>query len=469
MRNSVLLFLGCLVFHIAGTWSLPLIDRDEPRFAEASREMLQRHDYVIPYFNNQYRFDKPPLTYWCQAASFRVFGESDFAARFPTALAAALVSSLLFAWATRLRGERAGWWAAIVFTLALQTFLHGKAAVADMWLVLFFTLAHWSAWELFNANSYRQKWWWIFYISLALGFLAKGPVAWIPLATVGFARWSYKAEDFNARFRLFWGIPLTLAIVGAWGVPALMRTNGDFFRVGIMHHVIGRSLAPMEGHGASSPGMYFALLPFYFVTLFVSFFPWSTRLPALWSDLRTNRDATDRFLLTGTLLIFGIFTLVKTKLPHYTLPAFPLIALLLARRFEVLRLSRSVAVWSASVYLLIALLATPFLAQFFPSYTLARESSRDLTPKMEFGAVDYTEPSLVWYFRARVRGFMTTLKRKDAVHYMNESGPRFTVLPTELVMEIFPNPDPSWRIYRSSGFNIPKGQRVDLTMLLKPE
>jgi 4-amino-4-deoxy-L-arabinose transferase-like glycosyltransferase len=469
MRNSVPLFLGCLAFHIAGTWSLPLIDRDEPRFAEASREMLQRHDYVIPYFNNQYRFDKPPLTYWCQAASFRIFGENDFAARFPTAFAAALVAIVLFAWAARLDGEGAAWWAAIVFTLALQTFLHGKAAVADIWLVLFFTLAHWSGWELLNADSRRRKWWWIFYVSLALGFLAKGPVAWIPLVTVGFAKWFYKEEDFNARFRFFLGIPLTLAIVGAWGVPALMRTNGDFFRVGIIHHVIGRSFAPMEGHGASSPAMYFALLPFYFVTLFVSFFPWSTKLPALWSDLRTNRDATDKFLLSGIGLVFGIFTLLQTKLPHYTLPAFPLIALLLARRFEALRLSRSVAVWSASVYLVIALFVTPFLAQFFPSYALARESRRDLKPGMAFAAVDYTEPSLVWYFRAHIRGFMTTLKRKDAVQYMNKPGPRFIASPTKLVMEIFPNPDPTWRTYRASGFNIPKGQRVELTMLLKPE
>jgi 4-amino-4-deoxy-L-arabinose transferase-like glycosyltransferase len=469
MRNSILLFLGCLLFHLAGTWSLPLIDRDEPRFAEASREMRERCEYVIPYFNNQYRFDKPPLTYWCQIASFRAFGENDFAARFPTAIAAALVSSVLFGWGTRLRGKQTGWWAAIVFALALQTFLHGKAAVADMWLVLFFTLAHWSAWELLNANSYRPKWWWIFYLSLALGFLAKGPVGWIPLLSVVLAKWFYKETDFNALFRFFVGIPLTLAIVGAWGVPALMRTNGEFFRVGIVHHVIGRSLAPMEGHGASSLAMYFALLPFYFLTFLVSFFPWSTRLLALWNDLRTNRDATDKFLLSGTLLIFAIFTLVKTKLPHYTLPAFPLIALLLARRFEAVRLSRSAVVWSAGIYLVIALFATPLLAQFFPSRRLVRESRLDLKPEMEFGAIDYTEPSLVWYFRDQVRGFMTTLKRKDAVRYMTEPGPRFTVLPTKLVSEIFPNPDPNWRIYRARGFNIPKGQRVDLTMLLKPE
>ncbi|HMC25369.1 MAG TPA: hypothetical protein VKH14_07830, partial [Candidatus Udaeobacter sp.] len=64
IHNSLFLFLGSVLFNLAGTWSLPLIDRDEPRFAEASREMIQRADYVVPYFNNQLRLDKPPLAYW---------------------------------------------------------------------------------------------------------------------------------------------------------------------------------------------------------------------------------------------------------------------------------------------------------------------------------------------------------------------------------------------------------------------
>ena len=73
-----ILFFACVLFHIAGTWSLPLMDRDEPRFAEASREMIERGNYVVPYFNNQFRFDKPPLTYWAQVVSYRIFGENDF-------------------------------------------------------------------------------------------------------------------------------------------------------------------------------------------------------------------------------------------------------------------------------------------------------------------------------------------------------------------------------------------------------
>ena len=155
MRNYIIISLGCLLFHMAGTWSMPLIDRDEPRFAEAAREMRERGDYVVPYFNNQFRFDKPPLTYWFQVASYRVFGENDLAARFPTAVAAALVAVALFAWGKRLRDESTGWWAAIIFTLSLQTFVHGKAAVADMWLVLFVTLAHRAGWELLDLNIQR--------------------------------------------------------------------------------------------------------------------------------------------------------------------------------------------------------------------------------------------------------------------------------------------------------------------------
>ena len=223
----------------------------------------------------------------------------------------------------------------------------------------------------------------------------------------------------------------------------------------------------MEGHGASSVWMYLALLPFYFVTVFASFFPWSIKLPALWKNLRAQRDGTDQFLLAGALVIFGIFTLVQTKLPHYTLPALPLLALLVARRFDLLRLSRTLAIATTAVYLAIALLVSPFLARFFPSYTLAYDSRPNLKPDMGFGAVDFTEPSLVWYFRHRIRGFMTPLKRKEASEFMSRSGSRFIVLPTASAAEIFPNIDASWRSYRAKGFNIPKGRRVDLTMLVK--
>ncbi|MDQ2868392.1 MAG: glycosyltransferase family 39 protein [Verrucomicrobiota bacterium] len=467
-RNYALVFFAALIFHLAGTWSLPFIDRDEPRFAEASREMSERHDFVVPFFNNEPRYDKPPLTYWAQIASFHVFGENDFGARFPTAVAAALTAVALFGWGKRLRDERVGWWAAAIFTLSLQVFVHSKAAVADLWLVLFVTLAHRAAYELMAEESDRRRWWWIFYFSLAFAFLAKGPIGWVPLLTVAVAKRFHRGENFRARFHFGRGLLLTLAIVCAWGIPALLRTHGEFFAIGIGKHVLGRSVSTMEGHGASGILSYVALLPFYFVAVFVSFFPWSIKLPALCRSLRDDHDRADRFLIAGTLVVFVVFTFVATKLPHYTLPAFPLLALLLAKRTEELKLSRTLAV-GAAVFLFGLALATPLAAKYFPSYVLADVSRPDLQSRMEFAAVDFTEPSLVWYFRKHIRGFMTTLRKRKAAEFMTRPGARFIVLPTNEVAELFPDPQPTWQSYRTIGFNIPKLRCVDVTMLIKSE
>src|SRR6476660_7282692 len=264
-----ILFFACILFHILGTSTLPLIDRDEPRFAEASREMIERGDYIVPYFNNQLRLDKPPLTYWAQVASYQIFGENDFAARVPSAIAAALTAILIFAWGRRMGGEKLGWWAAIIFTLSLQTFVHAKAAVADMWLVLFVTLASWAGYELFQrptlnpgaAVSRQPLAIWkspflVFYLALALGFLAKGPIAWTPLLAV--AGLIIYARDWQTlrRFKFAVGVALMLAVVALWGIPALIQTHGEFLTVGIGRHVVTRSFTTLEGHGASSFGMY---------------------------------------------------------------------------------------------------------------------------------------------------------------------------------------------------------------------
>jgi 4-amino-4-deoxy-L-arabinose transferase-like glycosyltransferase len=498
IRNYAFLFVGCVLFHIAGTWNLPLIDRDEPRFAEASREMIERGDYVVPYFNNRPRFDKPPLAYWAQVVSYKIFGENDFAARFPSAIAAALIALSILAWGSRVGTARVGWWSAIIFTLSLQTFLHAKAAVADMWLVLFVTLAHWAGSELLArcpptaagprhgkqalvAPYHQARWWLVFYLSLGLGFLAKGPIAWIPLLTVGAAILFTRDWPLAQRFKFARGILLMLAIVALWGIPALIQTHGEFFAVGIGHHVIGRSLATMEGHGPNSFGIYLLLLPFYFVTVFLSFFPWSIKLPRLIRQLLAkkrirvtdpNGNKVDNYLITGIGIIFVIFTLVKTKLPHYTLPAFPLLALLLARWLTIesaVHFFRNCVLASASAYLAIALVVPPFVSRFFPAYQLLLESRTYLRSDMQFGSVDFSEPSLVWYFRSQVRSFLAPLNNRRAVDFMQGPGSRFVVLPTSIAGKLFVERPENWRMVSTHGFNVPKGKTVELTLLLKPE
>lgn len=498
VRNYALLFFSCVLFHLVGTWTLPLIDRDEPRFAEASREMIERGDYVVPHFNNQFRLDKPPLAYWAQVASFAIFGQNDFAARFPSTIAAALVALLIFAWGARIGGNRLGLWAAIVFTLSLQTFLHAKAAVADMWLVFFVTIAHWAGYEILHdslgaesniaarpavAPYHQTLWWLLFYFALAFGFLAKGPIAWTPLLTVASTIFFVHEPHLSSCFKFVRGSLLTVVIVALWGIPALIRTHGEFFAVGIGRHVIGRSFGAMEGHGANSLGTYLLLLPFYFVTIFVSFFPWSIKFPRLtrnlWRKKHTGitdhdysgRDGIDNYLLAGAAIIFVIFSIIKTKLPHYTLPAFPLLALLFARHWvqPTTALFKTITVITACLWIAIALIAPPLIARSFPAYALFQQSRDFLRPEMEFGAVDYQEPSLVWYFRSRANGFLTPLKEKAAPDFMAHAGPRFLILPTGLAAKIFPNPPSNWTRFSTRGFNIAKGKHVDLTLLLKPE
>ncbi|MBA3272589.1 MAG: glycosyltransferase family 39 protein, partial [Chthoniobacterales bacterium] len=528
----LLLFVGSFLFHVAGTWTIPLIDRDEPRFAEASREMMERNDYVVPFFNNQYRFDKPPLTYWFQAASYRLFGDNDFAARLPSVFAAALAAVLMALWGRRIGPERVGWWAAIMFTLCFQTFLHAKAAVADMWLVLFVTAAHWSGYELLRDRFQTAEaatlqyqpptangaavpsrwWWWIFYLSLALAFMVKGPIGWTPLLAVAAMKFLLPGVKLNQRFVFVPGVLLVLSIVAAWGIPALMRTHGDFFYTGIGKHVVGRSLVGLEGHGAGSIWLYVLMLPFFFVTVFYTFFPWSAALPWLTRRLWKVRDPIDSYLIAGAALVFIVFTVVKTKLPHYTLPAFPLLALLLAKNLRDVnrapRLIKRTAIVTACVALL-ALLMAPMLSRLVPSLILMQQASQDLTPEMQFGVIGYKEPSVVWYFRKHVDGWMTDLEqgrsakptpapkwpeiarpgailatpapkritsaeaaarhaaqtKARTLQFMVEPGGRFVIVPTNMVNTLYPTLPEGWTTFRTQGRNTATGKPLDLTLI----
>ncbi|MGI8891742.1 MAG: ArnT family glycosyltransferase [Chthoniobacterales bacterium] len=492
-RNFVALFCGCLIFHLAGSWLVPLVDRDEPRFAEASREMIERADYVVPYFNDRFRFDKPPLTYWFQVASFKVFGENPFAARFPSALAAALTALVLYAWGSRLGFTRAGLWSAIIFTLCLQTFVHAKAAVADMWLVLFMALAHWAGWEMLRdrfGGTWRsvvvrpgglRGWWWLFYLSLALAFLAKGPIGWIPLGTVLGFRFFRPVSGLSRRFLFGRGLLLMLVLVGLWGIPAVLRTDGEFLKIGLGRHVVGRSFGAMQGHGGSSVWGTVASLPFYFVTIFFTFAPWSWKLPWLTRRLWRRRDDFDLFLIVGCGLVMIIFTIVKTKLPHYILPAFPLLALLLSRHWlESGATERTLRRWSlatAGVFLAISLIGFPLIAPLFPSSVLFGKAEPYLQPEMDFAAYEFDAPSLVWNFRGRVHGFLIynrkdgrdvgPLRPEQMPAFLASPGPHFVVLPTVDADRLYPKLPLGYRKFSTEGFDIAKARRLDLTLIMK--
>ena len=455
--------------------------------------MIERGDYVVPFFNDRYRFDKPPFTYWCQVASYRVFGETAFAARLPSAVAAALTAVVIFAWGRRLQIGRAGFWAAIFFTLCLQTFIHAKAAVADMWLVFFMTLAFWAGYELWRdrfGGTWRSAvltpvglrgWWCLFYLSLAFAFLAKGPIGWVPLGAVGVVQTLRPSAGFARRFLFVRGIFLMLVLVALWGVPALLRTGGEFLQVGIGQHVVGRSFGTMQGHGGKSILTALLSLPYYFLTVFFSFAPWSWKLPWLTRRLWRKRDALDLYFIAGSALVLVIFTMVKTKLPHYILPAFPLLALLLARHWLEAgggeKVLRRWSIATAAVMLAVALIGFPLLAPYFPSTVLFRKSEPYLQPEMDFAAYDFDAPSLVWIFRGRVRGFLqynrqdnrdvATLQPDQIPSFLARPGPHFVVVPTRVADQLYPTLPSGYRRFSTSGLDIARGRRVNLTLIMK--
>ena len=485
--HLLLLFAGVAIIDSLGNNTLPLIDRDEPRFAEASREMQQSGDFVIPRVNGEYRFDKPPLIYWCQVGSAKVFGESDFSVRFPSVLFAAATVVLTAIWGARLYGTKIGLWSGIIFGTCLQMFIHGRAAVADMPMIFFFLTATWIAWE--RTTKPQSRWlWFAFYISLALGFLAKGPIALLPVL---FPTIFYLSQRKTFSFHpgsAFLGTVLLVLIVGTWGIPALIATKGEFFAIGIGRHVVMRSVAPMQSHGGNGLVGYALSLPFYLFTIFFSFFPWSVFLPGMIVRLRQGIDLAERYLLAGITLVFLVFTLVQTKLPHYTLPAFPLLAVLTAKylnsNFLRSRLpqsrdsavARSILVGTVVLYALVALIGFSWVASYFPSKAAYESAKESLDRETRVAYAGYDEQSLVWYFRYSVKPFLLHLSPPEVAHFLGSTSSAVCVVTKSDLAQI--TIDPSWKQIPISGFDfarwklrrsglLPLPEPIDLVVLVK--
>jgi 4-amino-4-deoxy-L-arabinose transferase-like glycosyltransferase len=339
-------------------------------------------------------------------------------------------------------------------------------------MVLAVTAAAWSGWEwLHGPRERRLITGMLFWVSMAIGFLAKGPIALVPIAMVAIATRRVPGRR-PAAVAWIGGALLMLVVIGAWGVPALLGTGGEFARVGLGKHVVARSFSPLEGHGAVGLVGYLATLPMYFVTVFGSLFPWSIWLvPA--ARFYRNRERLgdrERYLLAGCGIVFAIFTVSRTKLPHYTLPAFPFLALLLAswwsRHRSVVTFAR-LATLTAMGFAVTALVAFPILAGYFPSDALFARAAPFIPADAQFAAVGYQEPSLVWVFRKKTSGFMTEMKPQQAAAFMSRPGPRFCVIREQDLASAFQGFDPSWLVFRARGYQVAKGRRVTVLLILK--
>ncbi|MDF1826372.1 MAG: glycosyltransferase family 39 protein [Verrucomicrobiales bacterium] len=335
--SSLFLFIFALLLLIPGTVTLPLMDRDEPRFAQATLEMMETDQWVIPYFNGEYRFDKPPLTYWWMRIHYLILGKGELAARLHSILAAGLTALVIARIGSFLYSPRAGILAGIGFLTCLQTLVHGRLCVADMAMILGVTATMDAMVRyLFRDQEWKglEKWGHFGYLSLALafGFLAKGPIAWIiPCLSLALFVWPFGRGEIESRWRTLGRIPwlssfaIATGICLLWAVPALIQTKGEFFNVGIGTHVIERGLQPFNGR-KMIPGVY------YLATIIPSLLPWSAfTWHALFRGGLPESDPKRSLLLAWYLAPFLVFSFYSTQLPHYVMPGFAAFFLLLFR------------------------------------------------------------------------------------------------------------------------------------------
>ncbi len=331
---ALVLISLCLL--LPGQCTVPVMDRDEARYAQASKQMLETGDFVDIRFQDEVRYVKPVGTYWLQALSAAAAGGSDadiWAYRVPSWLGA-LAAILLVAWfGARLYGPRTGFVAALLLALCLGVAVEARTAKTDALLLASTTMAQLALFYILLPRSAEPKFaFWgapaVFWAAIGLGVIIKGPIGpMVSAATIAaFSLWTRDLSWFK-RLRIFPGVLLAFAIAVPWLAAITVKTNGGFLQESMGHAFAGKIAQSDDSHGGPF-GYHTLLLPvtFWPGALFLGFgglYAW-----------RNRKDEIVQFLLCWILPTWLIFELTVTKLPHYTLPVFPAIALLVARSLD---------------------------------------------------------------------------------------------------------------------------------------
>ncbi|TWB46927.1 ArnT family glycosyltransferase [Nitrospirillum viridazoti] len=334
--HYVILALLALATFLPGFTTIPPFDRDESRFAQATRQMLETRDFVSIRFQDEARNKKPVGIHWLQSATVTavqaVTGEHDpettpiWAYRLPS-LIGAVAAVLLTAWAGQLLfGATAGFGAALLMSVCVLLSVEARMAKTDAVLLATVVAAMGALGRIYLDRRKPMPPTWgltlTFWIALGVGILIKGPVILLPvlgsIITLGFADrdWSWLKN-----LRPLPGLAIVLAMVLPWAILIAIATKGQFFADAIGHEFLGKVNSGQEKH-AGPPG-------YYLITFWLSFWPGSllVGLGAAWAWRRRHDDAV-RFCLAWIVPTWLIFEAVATKLPHYVLPTFPALAFL---------------------------------------------------------------------------------------------------------------------------------------------
>jgi len=323
-----LLFVFALFLYSANNGRFSIYILDEAKNTECAREMLERGDGVVPTVNYNLRTDKPPLHYYFMMASFKLFGINEWAARFFSAVFGALTIFITFWYTRRFANPGIALWTVFALLASVHLCIQFHLAVPDPYLTFFFT---WSLFLFYAVVSDRRTYEIIWlYVAIGLGTLAKGPVA-IVLPGLVFLFFLIFSKQMNGAvirsLKPFWGAVIVLAIALPWYLLVGFETEGEWTRSFFLKHNVGRFLGEMEGHG----GVF--LVTFGYVL--AGMFPFSLFLVQAFRN--AAKDRHNHFVLFSAVaasVIILFFSFSGTKLPNYTVPSYPFLAILLAVYFS---------------------------------------------------------------------------------------------------------------------------------------
>jgi 4-amino-4-deoxy-L-arabinose transferase-like glycosyltransferase len=338
---SLFFFTAFFLFYglvpVFGGDGLGLVGADEPRYAQIAREMLGRHDYITPVLWGHPWLEKPALYYWRAMFAFLEFGVHDWSARLPSASFAFILVALIYLHLRRFRpGSQLD--AALITASCAGIVGFARGASTDMQLAAPFCIGMlgWYAWY----ETDKKFWLFDLYFFVGVATLAKGPVAPVMALIIIFTFTALRREWSLLR-RTIWapGVLLYFAMVLPWYI-AVQRRNPDFLRIFFLEHNLERFATNRYMHTQPLwyyiPIMLLALMPWAVIAMRAlaeaiqqSIAEWRARFSkhhyvghARWGD------AFPEFLVLWTLFPIVIFSLSRSKLPGYILPAIPPLAIL---------------------------------------------------------------------------------------------------------------------------------------------
>jgi 4-amino-4-deoxy-L-arabinose transferase-like glycosyltransferase len=333
IRPYILLGGLSLALYLPGIAALPVLDRDEARFAQATRQMIETGDFLHIRFLTESRNKKPAGIYWLQAASVAIFSDATSDAiwpyRLPSLLGGITAVLLTFGLGQGLVGRREALIGAGLLAATLELSVEAHIAKTDAVLLASAVAAQGALGLIYRAARDGRPARWglplLFWLAQAAAILVKGPV--VPVLSV-LTILALSAADRDARWlrdlRAWWGVPLLVVLVGPWLIAINRATGGAFLSESVGHDLFGKLIGGEEAHGA--PPLTHLLI------LMAGFWPATFFLGRVVAQGWHERHAAAaRFLIAWAVPFWILVEIVPTKLPQYLLPVYPALALMAGR------------------------------------------------------------------------------------------------------------------------------------------